>query len=484
MPNTGPGVYVSTLESPASAGVSTSTGTVFVVGSASFGPTEPALVRSLNEAINTYGPRTEAESTQLIDGLTAFFNTGGQRAIVNRSLGAGIEYAKKELESAGAKKALICKAKYKGTYGNKFEITLAAKKITVTNEVTGEVVETLEGAAIENFGPFPKETAYITLTEGSEYAAAKGEVLKVTTIAAMSGGVNPTVTEAEVKKAIEGFPREGTTGGPGQLCVWDSTNGVKETIHSAMAEHCVASMKNLRVALCDLKEAAKKETTVATLTGEKGAYSTALSENMIFYSSALIVQGATIGTTRTVPASTVVAGLCAQVSAKLNDAVNPSGPEFPLGPFVVGFTNTYSQSQSEELSLKGINTFKEVNGVPCSFGFVSAVSKEKNLIFWEGTCARERMKVVSAVEAVGAKYLFKLITPEKEAKFKADCQAVVKTEIEREALLAALVNIAEPVNTPTTRAAGELNVEVLIQIPPFANVVNMVVVSLPVTEAI
>lgn len=484
----GPGVYVSTLETPTSAGISQTTGTLFAVGSASYGPEVPQLVKSLNEAIFYYGPRSEAESTQLIDGLTAFFTLGGQRAYVQRSLGAGIEFAKLELEAGATPKTLNVKARFKGTYANsiKIRVTENAGKTESALEILNSESELLESSgmfakASEIFEWGKTHEAYVKVEEGSGYAAGKGSILKVLAATKLAGGVNPTVTEAEVKKAIEQFSREL---GPGQLGVFDSTNGVKEAVHTAMAEHCVLTMKNLRVALCDLKEAAKKETTVATLISEKGSPAAALAQNMIFYSSACTCQGVTIGTTRTIPASAIVAGLCAQVAAKLNDAVNPSGPEFPLSPFVQGFTNTFTQSQSEELSAKGINSFKEVNGVPCSYGFVSAVSKEKNLIFWQASCSRERMAVVAHIEAVGAKYLFKLITPAKIAKFKADCQAVCKREIEQEALLAALVNTGEPVNTAATQAAGELNVEVLVQIPPFANVVSMVVVSLPVTEAI
>jgi hypothetical protein len=483
----GPKVEVRTAETPQSAGLSQSTGTAFVAAAASYGPEVPTLVRSLGEAVAQFGPRTEAASTELYDWLNTFFSLGGSKAYVNRALGAGIKVGELAVESA-AKKALIVESKYKGVYANKIKVEVLANGALEILNPESEVLESSGAAtkASEVFEYFKGKEAYVIVKEGTEYAAAKGEQLKVLAAKALAGGVNPTVTEATVKTAIEGFPK---ASGPGQIAVAEKTNGVKEAVHIAMAE---AAQKGNRIALCDLKEAAVASTSVATLTAEKGTYTTELSKYMLFTASACIVQGVTLGTTRTVPGSAAVAGLCARVSQTGNDNQAAAGEDWPLGPFVTGFTNPYKQTEIEELSTAGINAFKEVVGIPCLFGFVTACSKEKDLIFWQASASRERMALVFAAELIGNGYLFKTIDGRKRliARFQGDLQGVVKKHWEANALFgetapeAGLVQCGEPVNTLTTIANGELNAELIVRISPYANVVSILIVSTPVTEAV
>lgn len=486
----GPAVKVSVSETPASAGISTSTGTAFVVGAASYGPETPTLVRSLKEAELQYGPRAEAESQKLYDALNTFFVLGGERAYVNRVLGAGSAVGKKELEAGATAKTLVVSSKYKGAWANKFQLVVPAsgEEIQVLNETTGELLETVKGGAkAENYGPFPRETAYLTITEGSGYAAGKAGLLKELTLAGkthLESGANPTATKAETTKAIEGFPKNL---GPGQLIVPVATFGVEEAVHTAMGEH---AQKNNRFAICDLKEAEKANTTVATLVAEKGTYSTAISSYMAFTASTCVVQGVTLGTTRTVLSSSVVAGLCAQASRTRNDNQNPSGETWPLSPYVLSFTNPYKQPEIEELAEKNINSFKEVNGLPCLFGFRTALSKEKDLIFWQAPPARERMRLYWRAELIGNSYLFKTIDGRRRliSRFQGDLQGLITEEFLVNALFgetapeAGVVNVGEPVNTLATIQAGELNAELIVRISPNAELVNIGIVSIPITE--
>lgn len=490
----GPRVLVTTTETAQSAGTSLSTGTAFIVGAASYGPETPTLVRSLGEGVALYGPRSEAESTELYDALNTFFALGGAKAYVGRILGASIAAAKLELEAGATAKTLVATAKYKGTYGNslKVKVTENVGKTASQLEILNSESEVLEvsgflatATAIFEWGK--THEAYVVITEGSSYAAGKGSVLKELAATKLASGVNPTVTEATTKTAIETF---GKSLGPGQLIV-PATNGVKEGVHQAMGEHAV---KNNRVAICDLKEAAKASTTVATLTGEKGTYTGGITGYMMFTASSCTVQGVTLGTTRTVPGSTVVAGLCAQVSrsSTSNNNQAPCGEPWPLNPFVLGFVNPYKQAEIEELSTAGINAFKEVNGIPTLFGFVSALSREKDLIFWQFSAARERMALVSAAEVIGNGYLFRNIDGRRRliSRFQGDLQGVIKEHWENNALFgetapqAGIVNVGEPVNTLATIQAGELNAELIVRLSPFANEVRITIVSTPITEVV
>lgn len=486
---TGPIVKVTTAETPQSGGSSLSNGTAFVVGAASYGPEEPTLVRSLSEAESLYGPRSEAESQKLYDALNTFFALGGAKAYVNRVLGSGSAVGKLELETGGKTKVLIVESKYKGTFANQLELTIPSggETISVTNALTGEVVETVKiGAKAETGGPYPKKTAYVTITEGSNYSTGKGEALKELTITKLASGANPTPTKAETTKAIEGF---GKSLGAGQLIVPIATYGVEEGVHTAMGEH---AQKFNRIAICDLKEAGVEKVTVATLKAEKGTYPTSISGYMLFTASTCVVQGVTIGTTRTVLSSAVVAGLCAQVSQTGNDNQAPAGESWPISPYVQSFTNPFKQTEVEELSTAGIISFKEVNGIPCLYGFVTALSEEKDEIFWQASASRERMALSAASEIIGNKYLFKTIDGQGILlhRFKGDLQALLLLHWKNKAIFGAeapeagIVNVDEPVNTPATEAKGELKAELIVKISPYANIVAIQIVSTPITERV
>ncbi len=484
----GPAVKVSVTETPQSAGTSQSTGTAFVVAEASYGPEVATLVRSLGEAVALYGPRSEAKTQKLYDQLDTEFTLGAARAYVNRVLGSGSAAAKLELETTGTAKTLVVTAKYKGSFGNSIKIEIfeetSKTKIKILNS-EGEVLEEspLFSTAKEMLEWGEKHTTYVTISEGSGYGAGKAELVKKISATKLASGENPTPTKAETIKAVEGFA---ANLGPGTLSVPVATYGVEESVHLAMAEH---SQKFNRLAACDLKHAEEANSTVANLTGEKGTYAAALSSYMIFTASSAIVQGVTLGTTRTVPGSAVVSALRARVSATGNDNQAPCGQDFSLAPFVSGFTNPFKQPEIEELSTAGINSFNTVNGTPCLYGFVTALSKEKDLIFWQASASAERMALAYKAGLIGNTYLFKTIDGRKRLiyRFQGDLQGMVKEQWEANALFgetapeAGAVNVGEPINTLTTIQNGELNAELLVRISPYANLVSIIVTSTPVT---
>jgi hypothetical protein len=488
----GPEVVVKTNETAGATGVSLTTGTAFIVGSASYGPETPTLVRSLSEGQALYGPRTETESQKLFDALNTFFALGGAKAYVQRIVGGSPTAGTLELEAGATAKTLVVTAKYKGSNSKNLKVEVVenggktAAKIVILNsesEVLEASPEFTTATGIFEWGV--THQAYVLITEGSGYGAGKGSVLKVLAAKVLSTGVNPTVSEANAKASIELF---GKALGPGQLVV-SGPEGLKEGVHTAMAEH---ASKNNRIAICDLKEGEKTGVTVATLTGEKGTYTAALSSYMIFTAQWLTVQGVTLGTTRTVPASSAVAGLCAVVAKTGNDNQAPAGKEYSLAPYVIGFPTTYTQAQTVELSTAGINTFREVQGIPCLYGFVSAVSQEKELIFWQASASRERMSLVATAEQIGESYLFKTIDGRKRLifRFQADLQGVIAKHWLAGALFgetapeAGIVAVGEPINTLASIAAGELKAELVVRISPFAQVVGITITSAPITEAV
>jgi hypothetical protein len=483
------GTEVKTGELAQSAGVSTTAGTAFIVAPATSGPEVPTLVRSLSEGVAFYGPR-EGESVKLYDALSAFFAAEGARAYVNRTTGEGTpKAALLELEAGAVAKTLIVTYKYKGTYGNSIKLEVVensgktASKLVVLNPEGEVLVSSEEYAKASELLAWGKtHETYVVITEGSGYSTGKAELVKKLASTKLATGTNPTVNATTTTKTIEAIPK---TLGPGQLIVPGNS---EEAVHTAMAEH---ASKNNRFALCDLKESEKAGTTPGTLTGEKGTYSNGISGYMTFFSTAFTANGLTSGTTRTIPAASLVAGLLARVSRTGNNNQAPAGRNWPLPPFVTGLVNTYTQSQNETLNNAGINVFVETGGVLCLYGDRTALSKESDLIFYQYSAARERMALVAECEEVGERYVFSTLDGrhQRRAGFQAALQAVVKTNWEANALYGAtaieagVVNVAEPVNTPATEAAGELKAELIVRLSPVAEFVRIVITSVPITEA-
>lgn len=481
------GVTVETGETPQSAGISTSTGTVFAVAPANYGPETPTLIKSLAEAKTIYGGR-ETESLELYDALNGAFSIGAARAYVQRIGTAAGVAATLELEDSASAKPTNVTAKYKGTLGNSLKIEvkeLAGKTkfeviiLNSENEVLEKTPEFATPAALYAWSK--THETYVVFTEKS----ASVLILKAKVATKLATGANPTQSEAATIAAIENVPK---SLGPGQLIVLGATNG-EAKVFQAMAEH---AQKNNRHALADLKGAKTAGTTAATLITEKGAISAGLAGYIDFFSSACTATGLTLGTTRTIPASAIVAGLFARVARTGNDNQAPSGRSWSLAPFVTGFVNTYTEANMNTLNEAGINCFAERFGILCLYGDRTALSPEVDRIFYQFPASRERMHLIAESEEIGERFIFGTLDGrhQKRAKFQGELQGMIKRHWEVNALYgetaqeAGVVNVNEPINTPATEQAGELNAELIVRISPTAEAIKIIITSAPITEAV
>ena len=490
------GISVTTGETAGSSGTSNQTGNAFIVVASDSGPFTPQKVRSMSAYVSLFGERSTTSSTSF-DAVETFFQLEGAQAYVQRAgKEASAAAAKEELETTAEAKVLIVKAKSRGVQGNKIKIEVAAggAEILVINEVTGETLETLKGTLAENYGPFPRETAFITITEGANYgnAGGKNKALKALAAKALAGGTNPFATQAITaalgKEALELFPK---SLGPGQLLIPSKeTEILEETMHKTMGE---LAQKTNRIALCDIADSA----TVATLITNKKTYASGIAGYMAFFSSSCIIPGITAGTTRTVPASAVAAALCAQAAKSGNDSAAPAGVQWTgpgqgLAPFVTGFTNTFTGAQMNELAENGINPFAERQSKPVLFDFVSALPRSTDKIFCQLSASRERMHIQWAAEEIAQGFLFKTIDGRGQllAALEGSLYGMLLEQWKANAIFgktateAALVNVGEPTNTLVTESEGQLNAEIRVRLSPYVEFMSIVIISTPISEAV
>lgn len=462
-------------------------GTAGVVGELDYGPEGATLVRSITELIETFGART-ATSSILYDWADAFFALGGRRLYLARPLNAEAAAAKLELETTGKKKTLVATAKYKGVDGNSIKLELVenegktAVKLVVKN-AEGEVVETSgEYAKAEELLAWGKtHEAYVTFTEGSEYAAGKAEKLEKLAATKLAGGKNPkALTNGELTAGLALFTQNL---GPMRVAI---PGHYEEAIRKGLAEH--AATHEDRRAVGDIEDNA----TPATLLTGKSGVPTAQQGYIDFTSSTVIIAGVTPGTTRKVAGSAVFCALGAQVAATGNLNQAAAGSEWAVSPYVLGFTHTFTREQEETLVEGGINVWGEELGNLCLIGFVSAVSRETDEIFWSAAAGAERMALTYEGGLIMSKYNWKTIDGQGHliTRCKGELQGLIKRHFENGALYgekaseAGSVEMGEPIDTPASEQRGELNAQMEVRISEYAQSTTLTIISRPITASL
>ena len=389
--------------------------------------------------------------------------------------------------------AVTFKAEYAGAGGNGIYVAC-------TNSST-YVVITLQDASGNTLAVSPQLStlpAIVTwaATTGYVTATTSGATLPSTASAtAMTGGNDNygSATIADWQTALAVFP---STLGPGQVLAPGQVNSTLSGISSALATHANA---NNRVAVCNLDDNVAASVAITNLgtigTSAVGTWSG-------FWAGNRNIAGVTAGTTRSVSPDSVIAGLCAQSDTTGNQNIVPAGVNYPLvnattpTSMVSGAPyDTYSPADLATLNAAGINTFQQVNGLPCNYGFVTPVLIGTDQVYWQFNHARLRMALVAQAQIVGQPFVFAQIDGQgnKAAQFGMALQAMLLPYATAGALWAPpgtapqnafVVDTGSDVNTPASEAAGQLNATITVSFSYYAQNVNIQINVVPITQAV
>jgi hypothetical protein len=519
----------------------------------------PTIVRSIGDFISNFATSFAARTPNnaiLYDTVDVFFREGGQQAYVLRAL-AGTEVASTlTLNSATPNPTVLVTAKYAGTQGNNFNVvitvsnnaTFTANTTTTTPNLTAissftnigvgtpvsgtgipantyilsvnvaaatavmsaNATATASGVVITPTGfvltlqdpnanvleTHPATGNFIntaalyldltsTLVNFAQSAGGGNTPMSPATLAAtpLAGGTNATPTDAQAVTALATFS---ASLGPGTVALPGRTT---TTAWNGLLAH---AQGNNRWAPLDIADSTSTGTLVAAI----GTTGTAANASYgAYFTSSAIVPGLVPGTTRTVPASAVVAGLRARVAATGNDNQTPAGVNWPLF-YVSSFTNeafaTYGASGINTLNSSGINVFANRGGVLCLFGAVSPVSQNTDSIFWQFAPATERMALVANASAIAEPFLFSVLDGQgiTLSNFRGQLQGLIQAHWRSRALygltatLAGAVNVDPPINTAATAAAGQLNAQLKVRLSPTAQTVSITVMFVPTTQIV
>lgn len=482
------GETVTTRTVGGSEGVASALGAAFIVVEADQGPEGPTKIASISRWQETFGARSTASATAY-DWADSLFALSGRTLYVVRPLNAGAKAAKLVLKDSAAKPTLTVEYATKGVGGNsyKIEVTVASEKAVVKLlDSEGNPIEANpEGDQAEIIAWWAKHTAYVTVkqSEELEHTSALPAALAATTL---SGGTNPTaLTDAE---KVAGLAKFTSNYGPGLVVI---PGGSSEEVQKGLAEHVTKLRINRRAAVL------LEGSTVTALKTAKASLSEALRSYVIYLSSSAVVQGVTPGTTRTVDSTALLAALFAQSAATDNMNTATAGSAWPVSPWVLSFTNTFSHEEAEALVEDGINVWGEEQGQLClvSGSFVTGISPESGAegeVFWSFAATGERMALVYDCEPIMAEVDNKAIDGQGNllSRLQGRLQGVIAEHWRKGALFGASASeagkaiVGEPVNTLAAEQKGAVAAQLEARISESVQSAALVVISRPITATL
>lgn len=305
-----------------------------------------------------------------------------------------------------------------------------------------------------------------------------------------------TAGEANAATALSLLP---ASLGPGQVAIIGETPA--STLYGAIQTHCDA---NNRIGLLDVASSDNS----ASLMAAKGAFAQGLTtpENVGLFGSWVTVPapaGVVGGTTRTVPASAVIAALCNRVDQQIgaNGIANYNQPaggrSFPL-QYANGFVfDPVLAADQTTLKAAGVNFFHDAWGILENYGFLTPLYAGNDSIF--GTtpfaqlnCSRARMWLKSQGLIIGESYYMQDIdgAGKLAAQLGAQLAGICYDLWQAGGLFgdtadeAYSVNVGVTVNNNGTAATASLNATVEARFSQYADSVNITLVSVPLAGTV
>lgn len=275
--------------------------------------------------------------------------------------------------------------------------------------------------------------------------------------------------------------------GPGQVLAPGKTTAA---VHGALADH---AEENNRIALLDLADDADRaDLETAATSAASGVSDPKNTRRAVPLAPWYEVPGVGGGTHRTVPPSAVVAGIVARNDAETgNPNLAAAGPQ-GLSRFALDVTQTYTDADREDLNDAGVNVGRNVRGQVQNYGWRTLADPDTDVQWVQASKARTHMAIIAEGEAIAERYVFSQIDGKghKAAEFAGDLTGVLLGYYSLGALFgdtpeeAFTVDVGSDVNTPESIADGELRAVVAVRTSPFAELVTLEIVAVPVDESI
>lgn len=474
-----PGTQIVSRSTPPSRSGSDTTGVWHVVLLAERGPTDgPRLLRNLGDYDKFFGGRVAYGQR---DSVEAFFRNGG--AAVNAIRVVGPDAVKASVALPGAAAAASLEVDAVGAGASTLSVDVDTAGSTFTLSVFDGVNR------LELSPPLDSVSAAVSWSQQSALIRVRaiGTVVPLATVSAvpLAGGSDDlaAITDTERTAALNNIPKGD---GAGNVSVPGATTS---TVHIALLQHAEA---NNRFALLDSPNSSVE----ADLTSAAGAVRAGVTAEQAgfgfmaegWYS----IPGLTIGTTRVVPPSAIVAALMSKRDGETRNPNEPAAgingiPTFGLGPLRA----EWSDDARGRLNAAGVNAFRYVGGTHRLYGYRTLVDPNGQGAGWLSAAnARLRMAIQADADLIAEPFVFSQITKSKISEYNGAVTGMLLGYYSKGALFgdtpeeAFIVDTGPQVNTPDRLAERRLSVVVGARMSEFSEIVYFEFVKVSITEVL
>lgn len=485
-----PGVIVTSKAARPARGQPTDNGAWFVSGMTERGPIDQAVeITSLDQYTTVFGDRVSYG--YLYDALEAFFAEGGATAYVSRVVGPGATTGLRTLvDRAGTPlNTLRINAAAPGAYSTR--LSVAVQNGTPANTFT--VIVYFDDIEVERFSDLANPgaavaaiagSAYVTATDLASATAAPNNNPAVLAKTALSAGNDDrgSATDAtDWGDALDVFTRDL---GPGQV---SAPGRSSVQVQTDLISH---AMDNNRTAYLDTADVASK----ATLTSARDALKALQgAEYAGLFGSWVNIPGLSSGTTRAVPGSAFAAGVTSRTDGVQGTSGAAPAGEAGSARYALSVRTPaggLSEADYEALNDAGVNMTRSFIGRGVQlYGFRSVTDDADWL---QLTATRLRVSLTARLEAIAALFVFRSIDGRGQlfGELNGALAAECLKDFNAGALYGATPDDAftvvtdDSVNTSETIAAGEIHADVYARFSPFAELVRISIVKVPITAPV
>lgn len=484
MPNR-PGVQIIQRTTPPPRSAPTDSGTWFAVGLCDKGPVDrPIEVRSLDEFTTKCGARVSYSG--LYDALDLFFREGGSHAYIGRVVGPSATQSSRNLVDNAAATSLVVKAIGPGVAGASLKVAVVAGnnggtyqiQITDASNVVLEQSPDLTTQQDAVTWALAYSTNVVITIGASALAPVVGGSNVLT---ALTGGTDDrnNIVDANWLTALSLFTKDL---GPGQVSAPGRTTDVG---HQQLCDHAA---NNNRCAIMDAPDTATTSTLITSATNAK---TTGNGQYGAIFAPWIVIPGVVAGTSRTVPPSAMVAGLCARVD--LSDG--PNVPAAGLSKGVSNYATGISQAAWDDptrntLNSSGVNVIRNMLGFASIvvFGWRSLADPLNNAAWLDLSNVRLLMEIQALAYSIGQQFLFSQIDGQGHtlSAYGGALTAMLQGFWESGQLYGATpsdafnVDVGPSVNTPLTISGNEIRAVLAVRPSPMAELVTIIIINVPV----
>lgn len=459
------------------------TGTWFIVGVTAQGPLAATPIFSFQQYQQVFGARTTASSL-MSDAAETFFAKGGAQLIVGRTVGPAAINATVVVPTT----SLVVTAIGPGAYANGYKVIVAgAGPFTIQiQDSLSNILETSNSlTSTADAVAYGQTSSFVTVTASSATLPTPGTY----TLATGTDDASNIVT-ASYQLSLNQFTYQL---GAGQVSAPGVTTAA---VLTAVANH--ASAFN-RKAFGDLVDTANASSSSATSTLTTAASTiTALglpARDISLWTPWVDIAPVTGGTgNRPVPPSAIAAA----AYAVIDTLGNPNQAAAGINGIVSGILDvrqTFADADRQTLNTAGVNVIRQMAGGFRIYGFVTAVNRLTDPLYYQLPNTRLDMYVRAHAEAIAETYFGSQIDGQglDAARYGNDLTVMLAglysipgggALFGPTAQDAFTVDTSGDVNTLTSEEAGNLIATIAYRRSPGAEQVNLNIVRVPITQAV